>query len=46
MLSEALDKLVERNVSNRTREIEIAIREKLIREGLWPPSNEGLAPFA
>lgn len=32
-----LELLVERNASNLTAEITIAIRERLTREGLWPP---------
>ena len=32
-----LEKLVERNGSDLTEEIRIAIRERLERAGLWPP---------
>lgn len=34
-----LVKLTERNASKLTTEIQIAIREKLEREGLWPPPS-------
>lgn len=40
LIRRQLDKLKERNASNLTAEIVIAIREKLEREGLWPPKVE------
>jgi hypothetical protein len=32
-----LDKLVDRNASDRTEEVRIAVLERLKAEGLWPP---------
>lgn len=39
-LREQLQKLVDRNASTLTSEITIAVRERLQREGLWPPPEE------
>lgn len=39
-LAEQLDKLVERNASGFTTEVNRAVRELLAREGFWPPSGD------
>lgn len=39
-LRQQLEKLVERNASKIATEISIAVRERLAREGLWPPPAE------
>ena len=40
LMRQQLDLLVERNVSTLSAEIIAAIREKLAREGLWPPPQQ------
>lgn len=40
LLRQQLEILVDRNASNVTAEISIAIREKLERVGLWPPRDD------
>lgn len=40
LIRQQLELLVERNASGITQEITIAIRERLQREGLWPPKPE------
>lgn len=39
LLRQQLEELVERNASNMTTEISIAIRERLERADLWPPPS-------
>lgn len=39
ILAVQLDKLVERNATDFAEEVNRAVRELLIREGLWPPTS-------
>lgn len=39
-LRKQLDKLVEANASDLTEEVRIAIRERLEKAGLWPPTKK------
>jgi hypothetical protein len=41
LLRQALADLAERNASDMTEEIRIAIRERLERAGMWPPPPKG-----
>ena len=38
-LAERLDIIVQRNLSDRTAEVQRIVREYLEREGLWPPKQ-------
>src|SRR5262245_21813138 len=40
LIRQQLEALAERNASNLTAEVTIAIRERLERAGLWPPPAE------
>jgi hypothetical protein len=40
LLRQQLELLAERNVSDLTSEISIAVRERLERNGLWPPQPD------
>lgn len=43
LLRQQLERLAERNASTLTTEIATAIRERLTREGLWPPPAQPAA---
>lgn len=45
-LMEQIDKLVERNCTDRTTEVIRAVRLMLENEGLWPPPQPGESPPA